>query len=237
MSVFGGPDIVTDGLVLHLDAANRKSYPGSGTSWNDLSGNNLHAIKTGSPTFGILNGSYCWRFTADNQYFDTDTSIASYLNGSNLTLESFICPETDVTSGDRGTIIHNSNLTGLSNSYGFYQSFNKSNRKQSNYWYGKNPVGYHEPGAAMSNNNWYHLVSVWNGSTGKLYQYLNNIKTSVDTAGTNANIRTYITIGKERSATGRQFAGGISLIKIYNRSLTDIEVEQNYNALKGRFGL
>ena len=43
MGVFAGPNIVEDGLMLYLDAADPKSYPGSGTSWFDLSGNGRHA--------------------------------------------------------------------------------------------------------------------------------------------------------------------------------------------------
>lgn len=60
MSVKGGPDIVTDGLVFNLDAANRKSYPGSGTTWYDLSGNNNNGTITGgsmSHSFSINSGS------------------------------------------------------------------------------------------------------------------------------------------------------------------------------------
>jgi hypothetical protein len=234
MGINYSPKIVTDGLVLCLDAANPLSYPGTGNIWYDLSGNNLNAIKYGSPSFGLLNSSHCWRFTANGQYFNTNTSMVDYLNGSNLTLESFIYPETDVATGDRGTIIVNTSFTGY---YGFYQSLNKSNRKQSNYWYGKTLPGYHELGSAMINNSWYHLVSIWDGSVGKLYQFLNMTKTVVNTVGTNANTAPYITIGQEQSATGRQFAGGISLIRIYNRALTDDQVQQNYLATKGRFGL
>lgn len=55
MSIYGGPDIITNGLVLHLDAANSKSYPLSGTVWNDLSGNNNHATLTNGPTYSSSN--------------------------------------------------------------------------------------------------------------------------------------------------------------------------------------
>jgi len=54
--MFTGPDIVTDGLVLALDAANVKSYPGSGTTWRDLSGNDGNGTLTAGPTFSTDNG-------------------------------------------------------------------------------------------------------------------------------------------------------------------------------------
>lgn len=59
MAAHGGPNIVEDGLVLYLDAANKKSYPGSGTVWKDLSGNGNDGTLTNGPTFGSTNlGSY-----------------------------------------------------------------------------------------------------------------------------------------------------------------------------------
>ncbi len=66
MSVYGGPDIVTNGLVLHLDAANSKSYLGSGTTWNDLSGNGNNATLTNGPSFSNSNrGSIVFDGTND----------------------------------------------------------------------------------------------------------------------------------------------------------------------------
>jgi hypothetical protein len=55
MSVIGGPDIITDGLVLYLDAANTKSYIGSGTTWKDLSRNSNDGTLTNGPTFDSGN--------------------------------------------------------------------------------------------------------------------------------------------------------------------------------------
>jgi len=69
MAVGYNPRIVTDGLVLALDAGNTKSYPGSGTSWTDLSGNGRNATVNGSPTF-------------TNGYFDI-TSDSTYISLSN----------------------------------------------------------------------------------------------------------------------------------------------------------
>jgi hypothetical protein len=56
MAVFAGPKIVENGLILYLDAANEKSYPGSGTTWFDLSGQNADAIAASLPDF-VSNGA------------------------------------------------------------------------------------------------------------------------------------------------------------------------------------
>ena len=67
MGFYRGPKIVTDGLVLALDAANKKSYPGTGTTWQDLSGNGNDATLVNSPTFGTTNGGR-FEFDGTNRY-------------------------------------------------------------------------------------------------------------------------------------------------------------------------
>jgi len=65
--MYTGPNIVTSGLVLQLDAANTKSYPGSGTTWTDLSGNGNNGTLTNSPTFSSANGGI-FTFNGTNQF-------------------------------------------------------------------------------------------------------------------------------------------------------------------------
>ena len=67
MSIRGGPDIIEDGLVLHLDAADRNSYPLSGDTWYDLSGNDNHVTLYNSPTYSSLNGGTL-SFDGTNDY-------------------------------------------------------------------------------------------------------------------------------------------------------------------------
>jgi len=77
MAVYAGPEIVDNGLVLYLDAANQKSYPGSGTTWNDLSGRENHHTLTGSPIYGS------GRFTLDGS--TQGFTKASAINGVSST--------------------------------------------------------------------------------------------------------------------------------------------------------
>ena len=82
-----GPRIVTNGLVLCLDAGNNKSYPGSGTVWNDLSGNNFNGILTNGPTYSPSSGGGIV-FDGVNDYI----SLGSVLNNSFTGLSfSFFC--------------------------------------------------------------------------------------------------------------------------------------------------
>jgi len=220
------PKVTANNLVLYYDVSNSKCWSGSGTP-KDLSklGNDVtsNVGTVGSTTKG---GALCWEFNATNKYFYSAFSEGQPT--TNATLEAWIYPETEVISGDRGTIIL---LTGGNQCY---MSWNKSNRELSNYWYGKSPAGYHETAAPMDRDAWHHLCSVWDNVNGTLYQYVDGVKTSTSTVGTSTT-NTGMRIGME--GTARQFSGGIAVVKMYNSALTENEVLQSYNALRPRFGL
>lgn len=230
MGIAYNPKINTSGLLAYYDAANSKSWTGSG-SWKDLSGNGNDLPNNGSVTTSTLGGATAMNFNSDGKFFENTTAFSGTSPTTNATLEAWIYPAaSEITSGDRGTIIR------IHGGSGHYLSWNKSNRKMSAYWYnhtdGSTSAGYHETGAAMAREQWHHLAQVWNYSDQKLYQFTNGVKTQASTYGT-GSANTVIEVGRESS--GRQFAGGIAIIKIHNTALTDAQVLQAYNALKGRF--
>ena len=228
MSTRYSPAIVTSGLVLCLDAANPKSYSGTGTVWSDLSGNGNNVNASTTISLSTFGSAVAFNLDAVGKYFNgTCTNDIA----TNATLEAWIYPAAaELSVGDRGTVIL---LTGTN---GLYMSWNKSNQKMSNYWYGHPTEGYHENAAASNRSVWNHWCSVWNNTDAKLYQYTNGTKASTDasTVG-NAAAGTNLIIGRE--SDDRQFAGGIAIIRLYNIPLTSAQVLQNYNATKGRFGL
>ena len=91
MSAYSGPEIANDGLVLALDAANPRSYPGSGTTWTDLSGNGNNGTLVNVPTYSNANGG--------SIVFD---GVDDYVSGSISTINSWsMCLwylSTDITS-------------------------------------------------------------------------------------------------------------------------------------------
>jgi hypothetical protein len=221
--MFTGPNIVTDGLNLILDAASDQSYPGTGATWYDLSGKNNNAAIYGSPTITTLGGAKCFNLDGIGKSFVANFGSVQYTN--NLTFEAWIYPAaSEVVSGDRGCIIQ-----------GYaYLSWNKGNQRLSNYWYSTNNQGYHEPTLQMNRSEWHHLVAVWDASTGYLYQYINgNQENIVSTIASSGYYYSELNIGWEGDS--RQFAGGIATIRVYNRALTNLEVYQTYNAQKNRF--
>lgn len=212
----------TSNLEIYYDADNLVSTQDE-AKWYDISGNGRDATKTGSPTLTTLGGAKCWNFTSTNQYFDYNNN---FTNLTACTLEAWIYPAaSEVSSGDRGTIIQGN----------IYMSWNKSNRRLSSYWYSTNNRGYHEPSLQMDREEWYHLITIWNGS--QLLQYIDGelvktTSTTISTSGDNGYINR-VRIGMESS--GRQFAGGIGMIKVYSGALTTTEVFDNFNSYRARF--
>jgi len=231
MGSSAGPNIIQDGLVLNLDASDKLSYPGSGTTWKDTSGNGSSLSgNLADPVFSTVNGVQCFDFV----YGSTSRGFNGTLNGTmpatNSTIDSWIYPNSsNLTGADRGCIVL---LNGVS---GMYQSFNLGNDNLSNYWYDHDPNGYHEAGVAITRTTWSNVVSVWNHSANNLKQYLNGSLIGTFTTSGNSSSGTNLLIGLELCCGTRTFPGYISCVKIYNQALTSDQVLQNYNALKSRF--
>lgn len=231
MAQINGPSIVQNGLIVNLDAANVSSYPGSGTTWYNLGSNGGSVSQGGAymPAWGSLGGAVCFNFNQVGAYFINNSFFTSAFPtpASALTIDVWIYPAaSELSAGDRG------NICRANNGNAFYMSWNKSSQAMSNYWYGKTNEGYFESGAAVSRSLWSNFVAVWYPNI--LYQYTNNVQTSANTYGFNANTTNGLQIGWE--ADSRQFSGGIAIIKMYNRALSSQEVNQNYQVTKTRFG-
>ena len=223
MATSYSPAIPTQDLALYLDGASTKSATSDGT-WRDISGNNRGVDVYGSPNIVTLGGTRCYELNSVGDRFVAQFGSDQYTN--NLTLEAWIYPAaSELTSGDRGAIIQGYT----------YMSWNKSNNKLSNYWYSTNNQGYHEPSSGMTRQTWNHLISVWDASASALYQYVNgSLVNTISTVASSGFYYQSINIGWEGDS--RQFAGGLGLIKIYNRALSSSEALDCYNQTKSRFG-
>jgi hypothetical protein len=219
MAFIHSPRIVTDGLVLALDAANTKSYPGTGTVWKDLSGNGNNGT--------LINGT---PFTTDNLgslQFDgvDDTVITNFGGGINvfsnpITVTGWIKSET--TSGQRMWLDGGGNGTNQRFYAGLVTSTRADYGIQSSLWSSGIPVDI----------DWHHQAIVMN--FGNAIYYDNGIQVHIKQY-TSYTLNGNITFGGRVSSF--QWLGLISNIKIYNRPLSAEEILQNYNATKGRFGL
>lgn len=218
--------VVTNGLALCLDAANVRSYPGSGTSWFDLSGNGRTGTLTNGPTFNSDN--------LGNIDFDGVNDFVSIPNitmgNGNLawTISAWTKTSTTVNSLGQGSIISNA-------SGGPVYSMLGVNNGKIVYWTYQNDAWSQKLGVSTVNDNTWHLLTWVNNTNSTMAMYVNgNLDTTVANS-TSGNNNPLDRIGG--SWTGR-YSGLISNLLIYkNKSLTAAEVFQNYNATRRRFGL
>jgi hypothetical protein len=239
--MFTGPSISTDGLVLALDAANSKSYPGSGTTWTDLSGNGNNGTLTNGPTFNSANGGSIV-FDGVNDYVGWDSLDAvKWQNWTSITIETVF----NLASYSGGTIgrqylFDYRDSGGVSGALGcFHDSTNTPTGFK--LFYNTTGTSYEEPLITTFSLNtliYYQVTIDKTSSTNNIRHYIN---------GSNVFTRS-ITINSNTTNTGRvwlgRFAGGnyqwngnIFLHKVYNRALSASEILQNYNAQKSRFNL
>jgi hypothetical protein len=216
-----GPNLVRDGLVLYLDSANPKSYPGSGTAWGDLTSNGNNGTLVNGPTFDSGNaGSIV--FDGVNDFIEIpidigDTNvdytinlyfrINSFTGGNDMRLIGSY-------SGDTGQL-----ATGFTTGEifriwlgGSWNNTNLSCEINTNYFFSIVHVG---------TTTLFYVNGVLNTTINNKNSFFNNIGVG------NPFLMEY----------GQYFSGRVSKLSIYNRALEENEIRQSFNSTKGRFGL
>jgi hypothetical protein len=236
-TVGGGVNIITDGLVLYLDAANTKSYPRSGTTWTDVSKGGNNGTLTNGPTFNSANGGSIV-FDGVNDYVDiADTpfrfsntfSLCTwiYWNGINQS-GSILGKRNPISPFNQYSlyIVESPYTGGISNKVTFFA-------RRDN---GSTPTDILLQ-YTLPSPGWYNVCSTMSTLNQSLYSngVLRTTTTSNISTFTYNIVNVNMLIG---NITGGTFyTGNISQTSIYNRALTAQEVLQNYNATKTRFGL
>ena len=223
MSLHHSPKIVTNGLVLCLDAANKKSYSGSGTIWKDLAGSNNGTL-INAPTYSSANGG--------SIVFDGANDFVQCLESLTVTAATFVTwirrngsqGTYDGILFSRGT----TNTTGMS----FY-AFN-----QLGYTWNDAYDTYHwNSGLTIPDLTWCMVaISVTSTAATAYLCESNRITSATNTVSHSSSLLDDIKIGVDEYEN-RCFTGNIATAMIYNRALSANEISQNYNALKGRFNL
>jgi len=241
---YGTPPIVTSGLVLNLDAANKQSYVSGSTTWRDLSGLGNNATLVDGPTFNpsygggiqsIANTSYS--SIPDNNSLDlTSLTISLWFNRGDILA---------LAPSDRHNFFIKGNTAAAGgDNYNYaVQLFGPTGGGR--YAWANPSIGFGAltpPSQVLFANQLYNLV-ITHVSTNTPIAYLNGIKQTDWTATnpTNALVtNTWLaTISGDanRFDKGASFNGVFYYIHLYNRALSETEVLQNWNALKSRFGL
>ena len=223
-----GPKIVTDGLVLCLDAADQNSYSGSGNTWYDLSGNgNNGTLVNGVGYSGDNLGSLS--FDGVNDYASLTTNIFKQ------TLPNFSISVwfNNTTNGALLTNHFGGSTWSSVDAYTTIFIVNAFNNNTTN----RQILNFTSPPL----NTWSNLTFVNNSSSGymKVFYNTNEIANKIATViPWNSDVLPTIGAGLAiNGGIGNQINGKIAQLSVYNKALNPQEIQQNYNATKGRFGL
>lgn len=218
MALSYGPSIITDGLVLCLDAADTLSYPGVGTTWFDLSGQGNHGTLVNGVGYDGSNGGSLV-FDGVDDYVRVTTSTPTSYN----TFSYGAWIYANDTSGYRTIIDRDNDKWSLFVFNGILITYNQT----------FNSV------YTINTNQWYY-VNVTHIDGQPVLFYVNGSLIYTSSNSTVQHTTSYFGIGAGYSTptSGNEFwAGNIAQASIYNRALTPAEISQNFNALRGRFGV
>jgi hypothetical protein len=218
MAIAYNTSVVRDGLVFHLDAANPKSYIGTGTNWIDLKNLSNATLQNGVVFNSENKGNFI--FDGVNDFVDTgktasqlgilDTSytMSAFLKVPNLTGDKMVFGTTEAAL--RKGMHH-----GVRDSYFYFGHFSAD-------------VG----GGSVVANTWYYATWVWSTVSPNARIYVNGILVASSSVGSFIGT-TNILIGKWLNISPLTVAQA----SIYNRALTVQEIQNNFNALRGRYGI
>jgi len=225
MSYYNGPTIVTNGLILCLDASNPKSYPGSGTTWYDITGR-ANGTVAGTISFVSAGPQSYFNFATanDSNYIESANISQTYLDMTIVFWPDFTLNALSNLTG----LIATSTAAGLSDKSLRFRSANGTGpwtianvgATDTNDWTVTTTTKYYLNGTPSATT----LVSGWN--------IIGGYRTNQGSFP--SSFRYYL---GSSGYTSRGFQGRLSYVAMYNRQLTDQEHLQNYGALKSRFGL
>lgn len=219
------PKVITDGLVLYLDAANTRSYISGSTTWSDLSRSENNGTLTNGPTFNSANGGSIV-FDGTNDY--------ALINGFNLlaplTIISWIYKTSHKTWASILDRYGNESLDSVS------LGFDSDNGQRLMYqWNNSPPFSNRVLGTTIINTNqWYHVCVTATPTTADFYvNSVFDVSRSVGQVSQTGNFY----VGTNLAGGDEYYAGRIANLQVYNRALSSTEILQNYNSTKTRFGL
>jgi prepilin-type N-terminal cleavage/methylation domain-containing protein len=230
-SISINPYIVTSGLVLNLDAGNTASYPGTGTTWTDLSGNGNNGTIFNGATYNGANGGAIV-FDGVDDYVDTGRILNTGNATTSLSLGVWVYP-----SSSTGNIVSMSSdkpqgSWNMPPIVATGQSF-RGKIWNNNYLFAT---------TTYTLNTWYYVVFVFDYPNRTQSLYVNSVLQNNQSLITysSSGVDNYIYLGQSNPGADNtgMFAGRISNMHVYgNKALSILEIQQNYNALRGRYGI
>lgn len=221
-----GRGIVTDGLILNLDAGNTASYSGSGTIWTDLSGQNNNGTLVNGVGYSSLDGGTLV-FDGINDYVSILDNAGLRFGTGGYTISLWIKPS---SFGSSKMLIQKGSALGG------WQVYYDNN----GFVHFTQQFVIDIATIQFSTNQWKNIVFTSNGGTDRnILMYVNGVfnATYTVTANQNYNLTSNLSIGSDSNGANYFLNGSISNVLLYNRKLNSTEVTQNYNTIKTRYGL
>ncbi len=219
--------IVQTGLVLNLDASRKSSYPNTGTTWTDISGSGNNGTLTNGPIFGTASGGQI-SFDGVNDYVDTGLQY-SLTSSTNFTIGIWFKGFGRASNNDILVLSYSGTPVGWAiyqANTGKFMCFSRDNNNVE--------TTYISSTTSTNTNQWFYGVYKKSGNQFSLY--INGVLEATTNANLgNISISSGMRIGNH-TTTSQPYLGSIGSVKVYNKSLTDSEILQNFNATKSRFG-
>jgi len=223
MSLYHSPNIVRDGLALALDPANKKSYPGSGTTWSNVIGQESLSMTDISVASGIAN-------------FNGASSVATLLSST----FDFSTGQTINIVLKKGTGAHSARRNPYNQAYGGYGTITSETNGSFNYFHGTNgangtPYDSFRTTTLVPENELIMLTLT--RDTNNVAWYINGKLDATEETVYPITSSSVDTILIGNGYAGPPFLGEINNFMIYNKGLSFTEVKQNFQALRGRYGI
>jgi hypothetical protein len=235
MNAYSGPkNLVIPSLILYLDAANPNSYPRSGNTWTDLCNTRNSGTLTNGPTYSANYGGSIV-LDGTNDYIAVPDSTALGITGDK-TVSCWVFLKSNDNGNGYALAGKMSAVTrGLSLSYG-----NAGNGFISGAW-DASYTPFIAKDLSRDINKWVYATAVLSGTTRLIYVWDVLGLRSASTAGTDQNSwnnSLEFTLGATGDSFDRRYSNAIfSCATVYNRALSSSEIQQNFNALRARFGI
>lgn len=234
MSTSYSPQTVTSGLVFTIDSTNRKSYFSGSSNWNDLSGNNYNGTFPNGIGFNTSNGGNL-TFNGTNQYVNCGSSLSQSANfsiscwtkrnGIQPSAGGVICGQSGATPG-----YGQNYLLSISASASPVALFSQSSDSYKNV----------KSNTVILDDTWYYIVGTYDTVANVMRLYINGgleNSTSLTADPPTTGSQLFLVGASDGSSPGNWFKGSVSDVRVYNKTLSLSEIQQNFNATKKKFGL
>jgi hypothetical protein len=250
MALSHSPKIVTDGLVMYLDNANLKSYPGSGTTWYDLSKNTVNGTVQGSGSTLTFNEDSISLANSGTTNISFSGLANNYLIGKSATISVWFKLTSNGMSGGNQYLNLSSGTTAYTVNSGcsqFNLGFGASTATVGAAFKSPQNTGYGTYNDASTSlysvvaGQWNCVAATYDMTAGKLALYVNgaiaapvvDVATDGFVAGTVNDTSNYLGNHPNTWWNNSSFAAPM----VYDRVLTAAEIQQNFNTLRGRYGV